>query len=137
MVRAFGGCAFLLSFLLAAPARAAPHENVTVTASPEVISGFARAFPRPATMTGKIPRWETGICPMAVGQPPAMTGFVTARVQVIAAAAGAPVNDSKSCTPNIEIIFTTAPQDLLDNVRKKNPDYLGYAESNSLRDKLA
>ena len=138
MVRAFGVSAFLLTILLAASARAASQqENVTVTASPEVIAGFARAFPRPATMTGKIPRWETGICPMAVGQPPAMTGFVTARVQVIAAATGAPVNESKSCTPNIEIIFTTAPQDLLDNIRKKSPDYLGYAESNSLKDKLA
>ena len=137
MVRAFGVSAFLLTFLLAASPRAAPQENVTVTASAEVITGFARAFPRPATMTGKIPRWETGICPIAVGQPPAMTGFVTARVQVIAAAAGAPVNESKSCTPNIEIIFTTAPQDLLDNIRKKTPDYLGYAESSSLRDRLA
>jgi hypothetical protein len=140
MVRAFAVSAVLLIGSLAASGQPAPlQENVTVTAakSREVFAGFAKAFVRPAPMTGKLVRWETGICPLAVGQAPALTGFVTARVKAIAAAAGAPVNGSKSCTPNIEIVFTSAPQDLLDNIRKHDPDYLGYAETSALREKLA
>ena len=72
-----------------------------------------------------------------MGQQPQFTAFVTARVKVIAAAVGAPVSDLKSCTPNIEIVFTTTPQDLLDKIRKEDPDYLGYAETSALREKLA
>ncbi|HEV2224670.1 MAG TPA: hypothetical protein VGR84_16890 [Candidatus Acidoferrales bacterium] len=50
---------------------------------------------------------------------------------------GAPVSDMKSCTPNIEIVFTTAPQVLLDGIRKDDPDYLGYATTSDQRDALA
>ena len=55
----------------------------------------------------------------------------------IAAAVGAPVSNLKSCTPNVEIVFTNTPQALLDNVRKDDPDYLGYATTNDQRDALA
>lgn len=123
---------------MAQPA-ALPQENVTVTMtkSREMLDKFAKAFITPTKLTGKIARWETAICPTAVGQKPAFTAFVTARVKAIAAAAGAPVSDLKSCKPNIEIVFTSAPQELLDNIRKDDPDYLGYAETSALRDKLA
>jgi hypothetical protein len=117
----------------------APTESVTVTGTKarEVLDKFVKSMATPTHMTGKIARWESGICPTAVGQKPAFTAFVTARVKAIAAAVGAPVSTLTSCTPNIEIIFTTTPQDLLDRVRKEDPDYLGYAESNALQEKLA
>ena len=139
MVRAFGVCAFLLMSSLAAWTQPPPQENVTVavTKPREAFASFAKAFARPTQLAGKIPRWETGICPVVVGQAPAATAFVTTRMKAIAAAAGAPVNSSTSCTANIEIVFTTAPQELLDNIRKHDPDYLGYAESNALREHLA
>ena len=124
--------AVLLVSLLAASAQ----EN-TAALPREVYATFAKTFAKPTSLTGKIARWETPICPVAVGQAPALTGFVTARVKAIAAAAGAPMDAPASCTPNLEIIFTTAPQDLLDNIRKHDPDYLGYAESNALREELA
>ena len=123
----------------ASPPKSAPAENVTVTGfkSREVLDKFIKSFVVPTKLTGKIARWEKGICPMAVGQKPAFTGFVAARVKAIAAAVGAPVSELKSCTPNIEIVFTTAPQDLLDRVHKYDPDYLGYAETSAKRDALA
>ena len=52
--------------------------------------------------------------------------FVTARVRDIAAKAGAPVNNDPSCRANIEIVFTLDPQGLLDKVRKRHKEYLGY-----------
>jgi hypothetical protein len=88
-------------------------------------------------MTGKIARWEKGICPVTVGQRPAIATYVTKRVKEVAAAVGAPVNDWETCTANIEIVFTRTPQELLDNVRQHDADYLGYAESSAEREKLA
>ena len=76
------------------PSRSAPEESVTVTGfkSREVLDKFVKSFAAPTKLTGKIARWENGICPVAVRQPPAFTAFVTARVKAIAAAVGAPVS---------------------------------------------
>jgi hypothetical protein len=141
MTRVFAISILLLLGTLAGRAQtpAPPQEDVTVTAtkSREMLDKFAKAFATPTKLTGKIARWQKGICPIAVGQEPAFTAFVTARVKAIAMAAGAPVSEVTPCTPNIEIVFTSAAQDLLDNIRKHDPDYLGYAESSALKDRLA
>jgi hypothetical protein len=114
-------------------------ESVTVTAtkSREVLGKFAKAFETPTNLTGKIARWERSVCPVAVGQTPNFTAFITQRIKYVALAAGARVNTEASCTPNIEIVFTTTPQDLIDNVRKNDPDYLGYVTSSAQREALA
>jgi hypothetical protein len=129
----------MMPLAAAAQAPSSKPESVTVTAtkSREVLDQFAKSLSTPTKLAGKIARWESPICPAAVGQKPAFTGFVTARVRAIAAAVGAPVSDMASCTPNIQIVFTTQPQALLDNIRKDDPDHLGYAETSALRDKLA
>lgn len=125
------------SWTLAQPA--APTENVTVTGtkSREVIGNFTKSFAAPAMLTGKIARWERGVCPVAVGQRPNFTSFITQRIKYVAIAIGAPVNTEASCTPNVEIVFTTTPQALLDNVRKNEAVYLGYAVSSAQLDALA
>ena len=126
------------SLALAQPARTLPGSmTVTGPKSREVVENFVASFAAPTRLTGKIARWENGVCPLTVGQPPAVTEFVTQRVKDVAAMVGAPVNAMQSCTPNIEIVFTTTPQALLDNVRKHETDYLGYAESSAQREKLA
>lgn len=137
--------AILLSALTVAPAlaqpvpAAQPPESVTVTGtkSREVVDGFVASFVAPTHMTGKIARWESGVCPVTVGQRPAVAAYVSQRVREIAAAARAPVNTWKTCTPNIEIVFTRTPQELLDNVRQHDADYLGYAANSAEREKLA
>jgi hypothetical protein len=113
-------------------------ESVTVTGtrSREVLQGFVGSLAAPARMTGKMVRWELGICPLTVGLRPAATKFVTKRVREVAALAGAPVNANASCRPNIEILFSAHPQILLDNIREKHPDFLGYHNSGQL-DRLA
>jgi len=104
---------------------------------PEMVAKFVKSFIAPTRLTGKIARWESGICPRTVGQQPARAQYVTQRLKDIAATVEAPVNDKEGCTPNIEIVFTTTPQELLDNVREHDADYLGYAESSAEREKLA
>jgi hypothetical protein len=88
-------------------------------------------------MTGKLARWEDGVCPVTVGLKPKFTDFISQRVRDVGTQVGAPVNARKTCTPNIEIVFTTAPQGLLDNVRKRHPEYLGYADSSAQKAALA
>jgi len=127
------GRLFAVSILLTAGGMQAsaetPSENVTVTAtkSREVLGKFTKAFATPTIILGKIARWERRICPVVVGQNPHFTAFIMQRVKYVALAAGAPVITDASCKPNIEIVFTTTPQALLDNVRKNDPVYLGYA----------
>ena len=40
-------------------------------------------------LTGKIARWQTGICPRVIGLPPGFSRFVTARLKAVAMEAGA------------------------------------------------
>ena len=123
-----------------APASAQPsteHVTVTGTRSRPVIDSFVQSFVKPTRMTGKFARWEDRICPITVGLRPAATSFVTRRVKEIATQAGAPVNDHEDCRANIAIVFTTRPQALLDDIRKRRPEIRGYYDNNSQRDALA
>lgn len=131
----------ILSLMLSqawAQSQTAP-ENVTVsgTKSREVVRGFVQSFASPTRLTGKMARWETGICPIVVGIKPQFASFVARRLKEIAAKAGAPVNARASCSPNIQIVFTTTPQALLDRVRDKQPYLLGYYDNTPQRDRLA
>lgn len=114
-------------------------ESITVTAakSRATVEKFAKAFFTPTKLAEKIARWESGVCPVTIGQPPGVASLVTDRVKDIAASVGAPVNGNEACTPNIQIVFTTTPQALLDDVRAHDPDYLGYAEDSAARERLA
>jgi len=138
MVRTVAASAILILSILAASAQP-PAESVTVTGfkSRETLDKFVKSFAAPTSLNGKIARWERSICPLAVGQPPAFTNFVTQRLKDIAVTVGAPINATQSCTPNIEIVFTTTPQDLLDNICAHEVDYLGYVESSARRKELA
>src|SRR5262245_16227007 len=116
-----GARIFAVSILLMAGGMHAsaetPSESVTVTAtkSRAVLDKFARDFVTPAKRTGKIARWERRVCPIVVGQNSNYTRFIAQRVKYVALAVGAPINTAPDCRPNIEIVFTTTPQALLDN----------------------
>ena len=128
-----------VTFAAAQPARP-PVESVTVTGErtrDEQIKRFVESFAAPTYLLGKLSRWETGICPVAVGLRPAAIQFIIHRLRDTARQVGAPVNDRPGCRPNIEIVFTTTPQDLLNNVRKDHAVYLGFSRNGSEADKLA
>jgi hypothetical protein len=140
MVRALAISVLLMISVPAAAAETAAPDgsgNAPAATTAALLEQFAKSFVTPARLTGKIARWDSGICPIAVGQPPQFTSFVIKRVKEVATAVGAPVNASTSCTPNIEIVFTTTPQALMDNVRQHQALFLGYAESSAQKDRLA
>jgi len=140
---------FLLSATMAFAQTAAPPatesakqpESVTVTGLKNVpqavIDRFIDTYAAPAYLLDKMSRWEEGICPVATGLRPAAIKFILERLKENAAKVGAPVSRRASCQTNIEIVFTTTPQGLLDNVRKDHVMLLGYASSNSQADRLA
>jgi len=119
---------------------APPTENVTVTGIKDIdaaVSKFVGDLTAPTRVAGKLARWERGVCPITVGLRPVMAKFVTGRVKEIAAQVGAPVNREDNCKPNIEIVFTTAPQTLLDNISVMHPYMLGYHDSSAQAAELA
>src|SRR6185312_12731685 len=103
----------------------APSLALAQPASPpsrQAIDGFVDAFASPTHATGKLARWEKGICPIMSGQQSKISAFVTQHLVAVAGAVGAPVNTEKTCTANIDIVFTTTPQALLDDTRERSPD---------------
>jgi hypothetical protein len=133
---------FIALLTLGAAAAAQPKpsvESVTVTGtkSRAAIAGFVQSLAKPTHLTGKLTRWETPICPLAVGLKPEHLKFVTDRLKQVAAEAGASVDPKPDCRVNIQIVFTSAPQALLDNVRKNQPTFLGYHDSEAQADQLA
>ncbi|HEX4026003.1 MAG TPA: hypothetical protein VHX18_00180 [Rhizomicrobium sp.] len=118
----------------------APLESITVIAtrpSEAVIDHFIFSRAAPARVTGKLARWKKGICPQTIGLGPRFAKYVSDRIREVAAAVSAPVDGDVSCKPNIEVVFTTAPQGLLDNVRKSQPVFLGYHDNGDQADALA
>jgi hypothetical protein len=125
--------------LAAAAATVQSPESVTVTGTRgrQVLEKFIEGFTIPSRITGKMARWQDGICPVTIGLAPRFAAFITRRVRDVAAQAGAPVNAGTGCKPNIEIVFTATPQALIDRTRKDHPGFLGYYDNDAQLEKLA
>jgi hypothetical protein len=122
----------LLLYPSAAFTQPKPTESITVTGIKPVekaIDDFIFSHTAPTRLLGKLARWKTPICPETMGIRPEYAKFVSQHIRDIAAKIGAPVNGSANCTPNIRAVFTTTPQELMDNLRLNKPLYLGYYES--------
>lgn len=117
-----------------------PVETITVQGQKvqeRVIRTFVENRTAPTYRAGKIARWETPICPVATGLKPEFIAFLEQRLRDIAGRVGARVDANAGCTANIEIVFTTQPQSLLDNIRRNQPVYLGYYSDSAQADELA
>jgi hypothetical protein len=87
---------------------------------------FVRAHGNPSFRTGQLSRWETAICASTMGLAQSFNDFVTARVQTVAAAIYTQPRAATPCKPNVLVVFTTVPQQLMDNVATKQPQLLGF-----------
>ncbi len=119
----------LACLILAVPAVAEPASDAAISAFVDNHSAVTRL--------GKIARWEEGVCPGVTGLPASFSKYILKRVRDVATAAGAPVNADESCKANIDIVFTTKPQGLLDSIRVKDPFLLGYFDSSTQADEMA
>lgn len=116
----------------AQPVSGAP-ESITVTATPlpgrSAVDEFIYSYPTQVRTTEKIARWKVGICPVVMGLPQHFGDFITRRLIAIAHKAGAPVNADPQCRHNIQIVFTTRPQALADDILQHGRPYLGYFDN--------
>jgi hypothetical protein len=124
----------------AKPAFALPPESITVVAtkpSDATIRQFVETRGQKTYVLGRMARWSLKVCPVTLGLGDKYAKYVTQRIRDIATAVGAPVDADPGCRPNIEVVFTTAPQDLLINVRNHRPMFLGYFHNGREADDLA
>jgi hypothetical protein len=116
----------------AQPLSGAP-ESITVTATPlpgrSAVDEFIYSYPTAVRSTDKIARWKVGICPTVMGLPQKYADFITRRLLAIAQKAGAPIASDAKCRRNIQIVFTTKPQPLADDILKHRRPYLGYFDN--------
>ena len=142
----------LSALLLAAPAVLAqpaeqprtvgglPMESVTVVGvkpSEETIGNFVEKRVAPSRTLGKVARWNSQLCPLTVGLRADYAKFISGRIREVAAAVGAPVSQDPGCHHNIQVVFTTTPQDLMDSVRRNQPLFVGYFQNLAEADRLA
>ena len=113
-------------------------ESVTSTALREKqIQQYVESHVVPSRVAGKVGRWETGICVKAKGGlKPELLEFVVRRVKAVAAQVGAPVNNDPACRENVEIGFASDPQSVMDSVRRKHINYLGFYNTSRDIDRL-
>jgi hypothetical protein len=119
----------------AAPNPTPDVPSVTVTAprpptaqelAGDAVPNFVKSHSTPSTVIGQLTRWRSGICPLTRGLNPAMNAFVSARVLAVAAAVGAPRDESTNCGNNVTILFTLEPQKVLDAIVKQDSGLLGF-----------
>ena len=105
-------------------------DDVTVTGAREqAIAKFVETRAAATRFAGKIARWQARICPKVYGIPDNYAKFVVTKLNEVAKEAGAKTNVDPACRINIQIVFTTSPQALMDNIRKEHPNYLGYHDN--------
>ena len=80
------------------------------------------AFVQALTVGGQIARFETQICPAALGLPAEQRAAVEARIRLVADAVGLRVAGAK-CTANVVVMVTRDKKALLATLAKKYPDF--------------
>ncbi|MES2473936.1 MAG: hypothetical protein V4601_13975 [Pseudomonadota bacterium] len=99
---------------------------VTGTRSPQALSDFVGEVAEPTKLIGKMARWERPVCVLVQGLNPDAVALITGRIQKVAVGAGARINADPKCRPNVQIVFTTEPQALVDDIRKNQTNLLGF-----------
>jgi hypothetical protein len=87
--------------------------------------GFVQSHAAPTLKLGQFARWYDPACVMVTGLIAEQAAQFRTRVENVAKAVGERVAPS-GCRPNIEIVFTTAPQPYIDAVAARSAEILGY-----------
>jgi hypothetical protein len=118
------------------PQPTTPLEGLTVVAPPteqDRLPDLVDRFVASHSATGRydlLSRWARAVCPQAAGLTPPLNAFVAAQVRTVARRVGAPVEKhprpDRPCQTNVLVIFTPEPQALMDRVRARHPELLGF-----------
>ena len=86
----------------------------------------------PAPANGHIVRFEHDACPAILGVPPAQRILIVARMRAVGTAAGVPMG-SATCRPNIVILITSDKRQLIEQLARRFPYYLGELSGRRIR----
>jgi hypothetical protein len=113
------------------PAEAGPEIVITGTRDME---GEVRSFVGALTEAteGQLARFESAICPAAVGLSPRQALAVAARIRRVAEAAGMDVGKA-SCRPNVLLIVSADKRVFIEALLKRHPEYFGELSSRAVR----
>lgn len=111
-------------------ADATPRTSETVTVEAAVPSSRAAkvasfvAVHTQLSLSRQLSRWQSPVCPAAIGLPAGFASFISARVRAVAQEIGIPIA-AAGCSANIMIVATPDPQKLLDDVADHRHQLLG------------
>ena len=138
MIRPLLIVACALAMLATASVRAASNSEalseVTVTANrielERRVSNFVNRIAATENGGEGLARWEVPpVCPLVSGLPRQEGEFILERLSQIAHGAGIPLAD-EHCRPNLYILVTSEPEELLRGMEKRNRQYtFGYDAS--------
>ncbi|HTC50478.1 MAG TPA: hypothetical protein VK700_00920 [Steroidobacteraceae bacterium] len=118
------GIATIAAFMGTGTFAAEPTQEVTVTAQRAELlpklSAFAYGITEPVNGEG-IARWHAPVCPLVAGLTQPEGEFILARISEIARAAGVPLA-GEQCRPNLYIMVTGKPQQLLQAMANRKRD---------------
>jgi hypothetical protein len=109
-------------------------EQVTVTAkridrdvlARIVIPKFVESHGKVGERVNQVALWRTPVCPETLGLNPPYDEAISRHVVDVARSVGAPTLGKGRCVTNVEILFTSDPQEQLDWVAKHHPGLLGF-----------
>ena len=102
-------------------------QEVTVTAKRISIAPAVREFVNQIARRengDSLVRWDTPVCPTAIGLPREEVAFILGRISEIARAAGVP-KGGETCPPNLFVVVTADPKGLLEGWNDRNDTRLG------------
>jgi hypothetical protein len=114
-----------------------PLDQVTVAASKlkkrtldRIASRFIQSHAAPSSSIQQIGRWRDVVCPKTTGLEPIYDQLVSQRIVNVAQSVGAPIpRAGKKCRVDVEIVFTSQPQALLNHIARDYPTLLGSYRS--------
>ncbi|HEX5261879.1 MAG TPA: hypothetical protein VFW13_00015 [Phenylobacterium sp.] len=113
--------------------------GVTVTApeKPNPLVDPTTEFVRrrlPTNRNEQYARFRDDICVRVVGLPAEFDAFVAKRIVEVARQVGAVVDPSATCTPNVNVIFSTQPQAQLTDIANRRDVLFGFFWRSQLKD---
>jgi hypothetical protein len=113
---------------------AAPLQEVTVTAHRAELTRRVESFVNQITAVANadgLPRWQKPVCPLVSGLSRQAGEFILGRVTDVAQAAGVPLA-GENCSPNLYVLVSVEPQQLLQAMAKRNYGFtFGYQDAPS------
>src|SRR5580658_6342294 len=117
----------------APPAGTRPLEQVTVQADRAALQrrlyAFVESLSRDTPRDEALRRWQVPICPLVAGLTQEQGEFILARLSQIARQAGAPLDREHCVQPNLVVIVTPNPEELLKAWNQHHHVFTGPRES--------